>query len=238
MKLIFLCLIFALMCVPAHALTIRAKIYAVGETSGKPLFVQELKIEAQAGGKTKSVSSIQDDKGETVMTEEAVLNGTETVSQTVEQRQIGEAYELKRVAGKLVFSTYKLEKGQRILSSEKSETPEENFITGPVTIPFLAKHWAELDSGKTVSAKFGVFELERSVAFEFSRSGSSESALDIVMRPASFLVKMLVAPIYFSLDRKTKLLLRYKGRTPVKRKVFGNWKPFDAEILYEVISEK
>jgi hypothetical protein len=100
--------------------------------------------------------------------------------------------------------------------------------------PFLKKRFAINAADATVPADFGVFEIERSVPFEFKQKGLADGgkAVKIRLQPASLWISMLVAPIDLEVDPTTFEVLRYQGRTPLKRKINGNWKSFDSRILY------
>ena len=212
-----------------------ARLYALdGPAEGAPLFTQKIHRETAANGHRVSESTITDEAGAIVMTERAVLEGERMVSQDVEQRQVGEAYTLEVKNGRATFRTFNLKDGKREPKSEKVSDAPADFVTGPAVEPFLKKHLAGKIDDAAVPADFGVFEIERSVPFEFVRKGFKEGgkALKIRLQPASVWVSMLVAPIDLEVDPKTYVLRRYQGRTPLKRKINGNWKPFDSQILY------
>lgn len=52
------------------------------------------------------------------------------------------------------------------------------------------------------------------------------------MKPASFVIALLVNPVYFTLDRENNQLLRIVGRMIPKIKVGSTWKDLDAEAIF------
>jgi hypothetical protein len=212
-----------------------ARLYAEdGPAEGAPLFTQKIHRETDAKGLRVSDSTIADDSGAIVMTEHALLEGTRIVAQDIEQRQVGEAYTLEVKDGKATFKTFALKEGKRTLKSEKASMVTSDFVTGPSVEPYLKQKLSGKTDAAAVPADFGVFEIERSVPFEFIRKGMIEGgkALKVRLQPASVWVSMIVAPIDLEVDAKTFVLRRYKGRTPLKRKINGNWKSFDSLIVY------
>lgn len=233
MKFLVILMLMAPIIGRAENLLITAKIFEEGKTEGKPLFEQETRVEDQKDGTTKSTSFIKDPAGTVVMTETALLKGDQILSQQMEQRQTGEAYELERKGKEIIFRSFQLVDGAKKPNGEKTQEAAPSFITGPSTGPFLRTHWEELRAGKSVAADFGVFEIERSVSFEFSWQSTKEDFAVIKMKPSSTFISMIVSPIFMYLGQDGKRMMRFKGRTPLKKIVMGNKKPFDAEILYE-----
>jgi len=205
-----------------------------GPAEGKPLFTQKIRREKQPNGKRVSESTIEDPEGNVVMRETAVLEGSKILSQKIDQLQINEAYELESKGEEVVFRTFKLMGDKRELLGEKRVRRDPEFLTGPATEPFLKEKLSGKESGHKVLSEFGIFELEKSVSFEFSHRGfvNDGKVTKVRLQPDSFWLSFLVQPIDMEFDSNSFVLLKYKGRTPVRRKVNGTWKAFDALILY------
>ncbi len=211
------------------------EIYAKGKITGEPLFIQSIHIDDAGDGKRIATSFIKNRDGEVVLREDAVIIGTRIVSQTLDQLQIGERWELEVKDDKVYFRTYKVTDGVKHLTSpETSEKIADNFITGPAAEAFLGKALPELNDGKTVDALFGVFEVGRSIEFKFRKLASDDEKISIRMKPASFFVSLMVSPIEMQFSQKEKMLVHYSGRTPVRIKENGKWKVLEADILYKI----
>lgn len=231
-------LVVLLISVPAFAAqteVVIGKIYPIGSAGkGEPLYVQRTEVELD-GNNFKMKATIKDPEQKVVMTETAVFKDGQLTEQDVEQLQINERYELRVKEGRVTFRTFKKNaSGEEKLAEEKSEKSTSDFLTGPGFTPFLRAQQKPLADGKTVSAQFGVFELARSVRFEFKRIGRAPAGenFKIRMEPASFWLSMLVSPIDMEVDPKTMMIVHYLGRTPLRTKVNKDWKPLDAEIIY------
>ena len=226
-----------LMTAVAYAEDRVGEIYAKGKVEGEPLFTQSIHVDRQDGGKIVATSFIKDNKtGEIVLRENATLMGSQIISQTIEQLQIGELYELEVKDGQVHFRTYKIKDGIKTLAeAETSEKVGDNFITGPAAEGFLGKTLPELNDGKTVNALFGVMEVGKGIEFKFRKLASDDDKISIRMKPASFFVSMLVSPIEMQFSQKEKRLIHYTGRTPVRTLVNGKWKNLDADIIYKTL---
>lgn len=210
-----------------------ALIYDIGKTEGPPRFVQETEITDTPSGERVWKSKIKNAAGETVMTEMATMRGEKLTSQSVEQLQIGEAYELNLDNQSATFRTFKITNGSRGTAIE-TETREvgENFITGPITESYLQARWPVLMSGTPVRVDFGIFEISKAIGFKFTKVDETATTVTVEMRPSNFFISMLVDTIRIEFDKERKRMVHFKGRTPLREQVQGRWKPLDAEIIY------
>jgi hypothetical protein len=215
-----------------------AKIYPLGKTEGDPLFIQKTTIQHLADGGMTWKSEIRDQENKVTMTEASSIKDLQVQSQEIEHFQSKEAYALVREGDKVQFKTFSLEEAERKLKSESSKIKVvPQFITGPVTVPFIQSRWEDLSSGKSIDVQFGVFELERKVAFVLKKHSIDDKKMIVKLKPSNFFISMLVDPLFMEFDRETKKIIRFRGRTPLKNKVGSQWKPFDAEILYSEIEK-
>lgn len=226
---------------PAKGETLQlvGKIYAVKKMEGTPLFVQRTKITQTKDGFFTTSGSIFDATNQEVMRESATIENGQVVRQTTEQLQINERYEFELKDSVAHFKLYKLDSaGNAKLEKENKEKIEGALVTGPSVENFLAPKISGNTKEEKWQANFGVFELARSVVFEFTTKKSLsllDSAVGVRMAPESFWLSLLVEPLLFDLDKNTGRVIRYRGRTPLRLKVNGNWKLLDADITYEYL---
>lgn len=210
-----------------------ARLFDMGKVSAEPKFIQTTQVETSDTQVTTWNSKIVDAQGKLIMTETAKIEGYRIIHQYLEQLQIGEAYELKVEGMKATFTTYKLQDGKKGDPTEtKTVDIGDNFITGPATEFFLKGKWSELLDSKSIKVEFGVFELSRTVGFNFTKIKDLEKSVEVQMKPSNFFISALVSPLIMEFDKETKKLIRFKGRTPLRELVNGKWKAWDAEILY------
>lgn len=215
------------------------KIYPLKGATEQPIFVQKIRLEQVDSKTRKSISTIENPEGEIVMKESAVMVDGVVVEQTMEQLQIQERYELRTVDGKVQYKTFNTADSNK-LTSDKSEKLKKDFLTGPATDLFLKSKSADLLKGKTVTGNFGVFEVGRSVEFDFipAKKQTPETGLKLKMKPASFFISVFVDAMDVELEPETYRLKRFQGRTPVRLKVGNSWKPLDAIIHYSTLDSK
>jgi hypothetical protein len=228
--------LLSLSCAQAVQLEHRlAKIYPFGTPpTGEAPYVQKIRIETE--GKTRrAISTIEDRDKNVIMTETAVYQENQLVAQDIGQLQIGERYELRIKDGKTLFRIFKLTAGKEKLVEEKSEKLATPIVTGPGTDQYLNSQMTALKAGKKVKAQFAIFELARTVEFQFERVDRGEKSPNFKARmtPASFWLSMLVSAIELELDPTTFQIKRFRGRTPLRLKNGKKWDPMDAEIHYE-----
>jgi hypothetical protein len=210
-----------------------ARFFPIGKTSGEPLFTQETKVDTSPLGQTTWSSEIKDAKGILVMTEKATVQNDRTTHQYVEQLQIGEAYELNVEGDQATFRTFKIKDGKTgPAESTKPVTIKDNFVTSPATEFYLQKRWSDILAGAIVPVEFGIFELSRTIGFEFKKLSETEDRVELRMKPSNFFVSMVASPMIMEFDKKAKKMVHFKGRTPVREMIGGKWKAIDAEIIY------
>jgi hypothetical protein len=223
--------------IPLWAQTIEhrnAKYYEVGKTADAPLFTQHILIETATSGDRRWTSQIKDETGAVVIGETAIIKNNAVVSQIVDNAQMHETSELQVGPNNVTFRTYHFVDGKRgDLIEEKIRSREENFVTGPAVELYLSKRWEQLSAGASVEVQFGILEILRSIGFELKKEGETEHLLKVKMKPSNFFIGLLVDPIHLEFDKLTKRLVRYRGRTPLRRMRDGRLKPWDAEIIYE-----
>jgi hypothetical protein len=206
-------------------------------TTGTPLYIQKVHREINSSGRVNSDAKLEDASGKIILTEKAIVDGTKVLFHRMDHLEAHESYELESKDDKIIFRSYTLDGDKRTLKSESAEKQSPQFITGPSTETYIREHFTGRGEDAVVKASFGVFELERSVEFEFQQIEKSKDnkTIKMRMRPASFWLSLMVSPIYLDFDRETFALREYRGRTPVRQFKNGKWKPIDAHVVYSNI---
>lgn len=217
--------------------TVISKIYSVGGLTAKPVFIQTTQLDRESAQSFSSKAKIVDGQGRVLMTESVVVKNEALVSQTVEQLQSQESWDLEVQGKRAFYRSFKLGAGEKVLKTQQSVSVGENFLNGPMMEMFIEKNWQSILDGKTLKADFSVLELEKAVSFSFSKLGEGERSgkkvVRVKMAPTNFLISMFVAPFTLEFDKEQKRLVYFKGRTPLKDEKSLD-RPFDAEILYEI----
>lgn len=162
--------------------------------------------------------------------EDVVLkDGTKLVSYHHQQKQLQTDAMIEVKADKILFSFTKKDHKE-----EKAEEKyQDNTVVGPSLVPYMQKNWDDLSAGKTVKVRLAVPDRRETVGFDLKKHDSStEEKLAVKMAATNFAISMLVDPLYFYFDSKTKKLVEMKGRTQTKREENGRFKDLDAFTVY------
>ncbi|MBX3019645.1 MAG: hypothetical protein KF767_17285 [Bdellovibrionaceae bacterium] len=123
----------------------------------------------------------------------------------------------------------------------KTKTSDENvkgdFVVSGNFQRYVHSKWADLQAGKTVSFRYGVWERMETVGFQVSKmkdedkDGAKTTLLK--MKPSSFIIAALVNPIEFRFNEDGSRLLEMKGRIQVKAKDGSKFKDQDGVVVYK-----
>lgn len=219
----------------ASAEQLTGRIFSAGKMSDGPVYIQKADIENQPDGTTSAKGDILDSDGKTIISEHAVYSGATFISQQIENFKEHKEYRATLHDRRVQFETYDIsESGEKKLSSSRKEVVNGNFVTGAIAENFIHENWDKLMQGKRIDIRFAVFEREETIGFFLKKKNEAEvdgkSAVVIVMRPSSLFVSMVVAPIEISVDKISRHIIHYKGRTPVKT---SDDKNFIADVVYD-----
>jgi len=77
---------------------------------------------------------------------------------------------------------------------------------------------------------------EGTIGFQLQAVEAQPGQTRIRMKPSSFLVGMLVDPVYFTFESGTGKLVRLEGRVPPKVRAGKGWRDFDARVEYRYVA--
>jgi hypothetical protein len=148
-----------------------------------------------------------------------------------QQMQLDEEGWMEKKGDKVHF---KYKKGSDVDRDTEDWPP--NFVVSDQITPYLRERWSKITSDKTVKVRYPVYDRLETVGFEFERDKvfefDSQPALRVKMSPSSFVISMLVDPIYLTYHREKRAPLLVNGRIPPKRKVNGKWQDVDALLTF------
>jgi len=229
-----LLLLFSLMSLNARADEFTARIFSIGKMSDAPLYSQKVESKALEDGTTQVTSVFTDPNGQTLMREKAVINGTTFISQEIENVVEKKIYTAELKDQKITFQTFSFENGEKKPVSTHSEKIRGNFMTGAIAENFIRENWNDLMNDKRINIRFAVFEREETIGFSLRKKAEADvdgkPAVVIQMRPTSLFVSMAVAPMEISVDKNSKAIIHFKGRTPLK---IDKDKALEADIVFD-----
>jgi hypothetical protein len=116
------------------------------------------------------------------------------------------------------------------------EDLEASTVVNDNIVSYMLAHWDELMEGKEVYFRYIVIARTQTVGFNLVKSGEAtwkgKPAVIIKMVPSSFFVRLVVDPMYFTVEKDSHHVVKYEGRTTPKIKENGEWKDLDAVMVF------
>lgn len=205
-------------------------VYETNSSRQKVLFTYE-KERSEKDGSENVHALYKDPSGQVVWEERSQLRGSQIVKVEIDQKQTGQKGLVEVKDGQIFFT--KTEDGK---ASTKEEKLASTFVMGANFQKFIRDNWETISQGKTLSFRFGVWDRQETVGFEIFKIGDAtigeQKAVELKMKPSSFLIAALVKPIHFIYAADGSRLLIRRGRVEPKRKDGSSYKDLDAEMVY------
>lgn len=218
----------------AAAETVVSKIYEKGRGRERALFTQEIQIET-SGAREVHRSSIRtaDADAQPVFTDEMRTENGRLIRYDAHHHQLAERWSAEVKDGTVHYR-------REILSSGKTEADAEkipdDFLIGPMIVPYLVQNWRTLEKGETLSVRLGVLQRQETIGFKFFKAGEAvwgtKKAVKILMKPTSVLIAALVDPIEFHFTPEDRKLVYTVGRTQLRFLKNGEWRDLTAETVF------
>ena len=224
------------LCLAQSALSAE-KLVSTGEIFDKEGKVKKFNYEKYETieGNKKLVRAVYKNLDGKILTEEKVeFVDDQLVRYDMDQRQLKQKAWIEVKNKKISFNLKKFRKRNYPVE----EKLHSNFIIGLQLVPTMIDNWTLLEEGKEKEIKLGVWHRQESITFDLKKDKSSnDKELVIKMSPASFLIRAIVNPIYFTFDKKSKALTSYKGRVTPKEKRGKSFYDFDGLTRYKAAAD-
>jgi hypothetical protein len=212
---------------PARAEAFSCSVFEKGSNKSKLLFTGK-RTEKDGNAQTAFLTP----DGKEAVTEEIFFKGGKLSKYLLHQKQLGEEGSLEIRDDKIFFTYTKEGETQRA-----DEDRPDNLIIGPTTVDFIQANWDKLMAGDSVASRFAALDRRETVGFKFFKEKdvdhSGKPAVQIKMKPSSFVIAAIVKPLLFTFDKGTKRLVELNGRALPKQNVDGKWKDLDADLVYK-----
>ncbi len=90
--------------------------------------------------------------------------------------------------------------------------------------------------GKEIYLRYVVIPRTQTVGFNLVKSGETtwkgQPAVIIEMVPSSFFIRLVVEPMYFTMEKATRRVVRFEGLTTPKIKENGEWEYLDGVMIF------
>jgi hypothetical protein len=191
---------------------------------------------SRSGNETNATRTYTYPNGRTAAIEKATYQDGRLISYRLLEKQIhahGQA-EIHGSAwrGKGQISFRYVKDGETLTNIEDLEA---GTVVNDTIVPYMLAHWDELMPGKEVYARYIVVPHTETVGFNLVKSGEAtwkrEPAVIIEMVPASFFVRLVVDPMYFTVEKDSHRVVKYEGLVTPKIKEDGEWENLDAVMV-------
>lgn len=192
---------------------------------------------SRVGNKIHVTRTYTHPDGRTAAVEKAIYDNHRLISYTLIEKQIaahGRAEihgDARAGSGKISFRYEK--DGETYTNVEDLEAAT---VVNDNIVPYLQAHWDELMQGGEVSLRYIVIPRTRTVGFNMIKSGETtwqgEPAVIIKMIPSSWFISLVVDPVYFTVEKDNRQVVKYEGRVTPKIEENGEWQDLDAVMVF------
>ncbi len=185
----------------------------------------------KAGDSTTHRAVYKDLDGEVLTEETMVEKKGQLVRYDMDQKQLKQKAWIEIKDGKIEYNLKKFRKSNYPITSNM----KDNFVVGLQLVDLIRTNWDKLLKGDDVKFHLGVWHRQETIGFNFSQESKDDKTLVVKMNPSSMFIRAVVDPLYFTLDRATKTLIEYKGRTTPKEKRGRDFYDFDGLVKYQAV---
>ncbi len=184
------------------------------------------------GQSLKVTRAFKDVSGKPAAVEEIFYDKGKLTKLNIDQKQLNEKGGFEIKGDKLVFNYTK--NGETKTDEEKLEEP---LIVADTVAAFIHEHWDELMKGESLKVRMPVPARLETIGFKFEKDADStyegKPVHTIKMMASSFIVRMAINPLVFSIDKgENKSVLRVVGRIVPKIQKDGKWSDTDAVSIF------
>ncbi len=212
------------------------KIYQKGSNLQRLLF-NFRRIQFRSGNEIYVTRTYTYPDGRTAALEKATYQNGSLIAYRLIEEQIN-AYGKAEILGEAWKGkgriSFKYVKGGETYTG--SEELEAGTVTNDDIVPYMLAHWEALMQGKEVFLRYIVIPRTETVGFNLVKSDEAtwqgKPAVIIKMEPASFFIRLVVDPVYFTVHKETRRVVKYAGRVTPKIKENDEWKDLDAVMVF------
>ena len=153
------------------------------------------------------------------------------IDYTLHANQLGQTGTIRVEKDQVSFE--RLEGTNRRTRIERQEGP---VVVGPTLVGYIFRHLEALRANQILGVRLAVLDRLETIGFQLQAVEAQPGQTRIRMKPSSFLVGMLVDPVYFTFESGTGKLVRLEGRVPPKVRAGKGWRDFDARVEYRYVA--
>lgn len=210
----------------------RGRVYPQGSARQEPLYVYERRVD-DGGDATVATHVTRDLTGRIAIAESARHARDYTLAEyTLHANQLGQSGSVSVADGRVTFRLA-TDGGRERVARERLRQP---VVVGPTLVGYIAHRLGALRAGRTLDVRFAILDRLETIPFELERVRAKPGQTRVRMRAASWLVRLVVEPTYFTFDDASGKLVTLDGRVPPKVHVGRWWKDLDAHVVYDYVA--
>lgn len=206
-------------------------VFPLQGTATEPAFVYERQV-GERGGALVSTHITREPSGATALHESATHSGDYAlIDYTLHVNQLGQTGTIRVRKDQVTFE--RLDGAGRRTRTERRQGP---VVVGPTLVGFIYRHLEALRASEVFDVRLAVLDRLETIGFRLQAVEGQPGETRIRMKPSSFLVALLVDPLYFTFESGTGKLIRLEGRVPPKVRAGDRWRDFDARVEYRYVA--
>lgn len=111
-----------------------------------------------------------------------------------------------------------------------------DIVIGPTVVGYIWKRLDSLRTGETLTVRFAVLDRLETLGFALAAVPAPAGQTRVQMTPTSFVIGLVVDPVFFTFDSGSNKLVRIEGRVPPKQVKDGTLVDLDARVEYRFVA--
>jgi len=207
-------------------------VFPLRTAAGEPTFVYERRV-GERDGALVSTHITREPSGATAIRESATHSADYALLEyTLHENQLGQTGTIRVERDQVSWEG--LEGAKRRTRVERAGSP---VVVGPTLVGYIVRHLEALRASEVLGVRLAVLDRLETIGFELRAIEDQPGQTRIRMKPSSFLVALVVDPLYFTFETATGKLVRLEGRVPPKISAGGKWRDFDVRVEYRFVAD-
>jgi hypothetical protein len=207
-------------------------VFPLKTAATEPSFIYERRVD-EHGGALVSTHITREPSGAIAIAESATHSADYALSEyTLHGNQLGQAGTIRVDRDQVTFH-FVDGTGERAHVERQTGA----VVVGPTLVGTIVRHLDALRAGEVVDVRLAVLDRLETIGFELEAALAQPGETRVRMKPSSFVIGLIVDPLYFTFESATGRLVRMEGRVPPKVRAGGSWDDFDARVEYRYIAD-
>lgn len=207
-------------------------VFPLKTAAPKPSFIYERRVDERDGAFV-STHITREPSGGIAIAEAATHSADYALSEyTLHGNQLGQTGTI-RVENDRVF--FHFVDGASDSSHVEHQTGA--VVVGPTLVGYIVRHLGALQAGDVIGVRLAVLDRLETIGFDLQAASAQPGQTQVKMTASSFVISLIVDPLFFTFETATGKLVRLEGRVPPKVRDGASWQDFDARVEYQFVAD-